>query len=147
MHKNLVWLGFLAMVFGAVIWVTIKAIYMFYLYTSLNATVSAENLNWSIEQLSDERFAMKAHYIYEVEERAFNGETVFKNDIYRNPLAAEDALKVYSQKDWTAWYSVRNPQYSSLQKNFPLKEFLSATVLWIIMLYFFGLGYYAAQKR
>jgi hypothetical protein len=147
MHKNYVWLGFLAMIVGAVGWLTIKALYLFYLYYSLNAEGPVENLKWSVEQLSEDRFALKADYIFPVKDQKYTGSTLFNNDIFWNPWTADEALKVYAQKSWTVWYSSSAPQYSSLQKNFPIKEWASAGILWVLLLYFFGLGYYVANKK
>lgn len=147
MHKNLVWLCFLSLVTGAVGWVTIKAFYLIYLYTSLNAAAPADHIDWGVQQLSEDRFAMKADYTFEARDKKYAGETLFKNDIFWNPWAAADAQTVYAQKDWTVWYSNGDPQYSSLEKNFPLKESISAGVLLILLLYFVGLGYYAATRK
>ena len=128
-------------------WITIKAIYLAYLYSSLNASTSIQEIKWTVEQLHEDRFVLKADYTFTVKDQQFSGETLFTNDVFWNPWTAQDALKVYDQKDWTVWYSGGNPQYSSLQKNFPLKECISAGVLWILMLYFFGLGYYVATRK
>lgn len=147
MHKNFVWLCFLSLATGAVGWFTLKALYMVYLYISLNATAPVEDLKWGVEQLSADQFVMKADYTFIAKEKQYSGETLFKDDIYWNPWVAEDALKVYSQKDWTVWYSSGNPQYSSLQKKFPLRECISAGVLWILLFYFLGLGYYVATRK
>lgn len=147
MHKNYVWLCFLSLATGAVGWFTLKALYAVYLFVALDVSAPAENLKWKVAQLSEDQFVMKADYTFTRKEQKFSGETLFKNDVYWNPWAAEDALKVYSTKDWTAWYSSGNPQYSSLQKNFPLKECISAGVLWILLLYFFGLGYYVVTRN
>lgn len=147
MHKNFIWLCFLSLITGGVGWITIKALYLVYLYMSLNTEAPAENLQWSVEQLSEDQFVTKANYNFKVKDQPYSGETLFKGDVYWNPSAAEDALKVYAQKDWSVWYSSRNPRYSSLQKNFPFKECISALVLWILLLYFFGLGYYVATRK
>lgn len=147
MHKNFIWLCFLSLVTGAVGWITIKTLYLVYLYMSLNAEAPAENLKWGVAKLSEDQFVMKADYIFNAKDQQYSGTTLFKNDIYWNPWSAEDAIKVYAQKDWTVWYSSKNPQYSSLQKNFPFKECISVIILWVLLLYFFGLGYYVATRK
>jgi len=147
MYKNFVWLCFLSLVTGAVGWFTIKALYAAYLYVSLNASAPVENIQWSVEQLNEERFVMKANYNFVFKGQEYSGETLFKNDVYWNFWAAEDSIKVYQQKDWQVWFSSTSPRYSSLQKNFPLKECISAAVLWVILIYFFCLGYYVATRK
>lgn len=147
MHKNFVWLCFLSLVTGAVGWFTIKTLYSVYLYMLLNAETNAHQINWAVEKLSEDQFTLKANYSFEVKDQTFLGETLFNNDVYLNPYAAEESLKVYSSKDWTVWFSRFYPQYSSLQKNFPLKECISAVILWLIWLYFLGLGYYVTKRK
>lgn len=147
MHKNRVWLGFLAMVIGAVGWYTIKTLYVLYLYSTLNASTTVDQIQWSVKQEKEDRFFVQAHYEFDVEKQKYSGETLFFNDVYWNSWAAEDAVKFYQNKEWQVWYSLNNPQHSSLQKNFPLKELISASVLWLLLVYFVGLGYYAAKKK
>lgn len=147
MHKNFVWLGFLSLITGAVGWFTLKTLYTIYLYTLLNVQVPAQDVTWSVEQLSSDQYVLKANYKYETKGEKQSGETLFKNDIFFNPWAAENSINVYASKDWVVWYSSYYPQYSSLQKNFPLKESISAIILWVIMFYFFGLGFYVAKRK
>lgn len=147
MHKNFIWLCFLSLIMGAVGWFTLKTLYAVYLYMSLDAATPVESIKWQVDRLNEDRFAVKAEYMFRVKAQTYQGDTTFKNDIYWNPWTAEDALKVYSQKEWTVWYSSRDPHYSSLQKNFPLKESISAIILWVVFMYFLGLGYYVATRK
>jgi hypothetical protein len=147
MHKNIVWLCFLSLVTGAVGWVTLKTFYLIYLYVSLDAQAPAENMKWVVERLQEDKYVMKADYTFKAKHKEYQGETLFLNDTFRNPWAGEDAMKVYSSKDWAAYYSSFNPQNSSLQRNFPLKESISSGVLWILLLYFAGVGYYVANRK
>lgn len=147
MHKNIFWICFLSLITGAVGWFTLKTLYLVSFYTLINTSAPVENIQWSVEQLKEDQFVLKAAYTFPLHGQIYAGETLFKNDIYWNPWTAEDSLKVYAQKEWTVWYSKLNPQYSSLQKNFPLKECISAGVLWILLIYFFCLGYYVAKRK
>lgn len=147
MHKNFIWLCFLSLIAGGVGWFTIKTLYMVYLYTSLNVAVPPDHLKWKVEQLSEDRFVPRADYSFNVKDKQYLGETLFENDMYWNQWTADEALKVYAQKDWIVWFSDHNPQYSSLQKNFPLKECISVGVLWVLLLYFLGLGYYVGSQK
>lgn len=147
MHKNYAWLCFLSLLTGAVGWIILKTFYLIYLFISLDASAPIANIRWEVKQLNEEKFVLKADYNFKVNDQTFSGETEFRNDIYWNPWAAQDALKVYEQKDWEVWYASHNPSYSSLQKNFPLKESVSSGILLVILLYFFGLGYYVATRK
>ena len=147
MHKNYVWLCFLSLITGAVGWYILKTLYAIYLYTLLTAQAPIEQISWGVEQIKEDQYVIRANYTFIVKNKEFEGKTLFTNDIHLNPDSAEASIKVYSSENWPVWFSSRDPRNSSLQKNFPLKESVSAGILWAILLYFYGLGYYVAKRK
>lgn len=147
MHKNFLWICFLSLITGAVGWFTLKTLYAVYLYALLTGETTPESIEWKINQLHEDQFILSADYHFNINQHKYLGQTSFKSDRYWNLWAAEDALKVYSQKEWPVWYAKSNPEISTLQKSFPLKECISVAILWILMFYFFGLGYYVAKTK
>lgn len=144
MHSNRYWLIFLAFLVIPVGWKSGEALYRLYGYYRLTGRTEGKVTQWSVEKKSDERYVLKAHYHFLIGSKEFESEDQFLNDSYLNAWAAEQAIK---QKTETTpvWYSARNPLVSSLQKKFPIKECLSAVVLWVLLLYFIGLGYYVGS--
>ena len=147
MHKNMVWIGFLALTAGFVGWITLKTLFLIYTYASLDSETKPEQTKWSVQELKEDRYFIKGSYSYKVDDEVLEGETVFKDDSFRNRYSAEESIKVYQNKDWQVYYFSLKPTISSLQKKFPLKESISSGVLWIILMYFVFLGIYAAKKQ
>ncbi|BBI18044.1 hypothetical protein [Neochlamydia sp. S13] len=145
MHKNLLWLSFLSLAAGVVGWFTFRALYLTCFYLAFTASAPIENIQWAIEPLSEDRVVVKADYRFTVNNKEYYGKTLFKNDAYRNPWAAEEALKAYKGRKQRVWYSPVHPQYSSLDQSFPFKENIYAIILWILLLYFFRIGWYVAK--
>lgn len=147
MHKNLFWQAFLVVVFSVALWHTGIALYSYYHYAHLKAKIAVTSIDWQIEEKSDENYFLKAFYQYDFRGKSFSGNTVFSEDAYRNHWAAEQAIKEFSSENWKVWFDPQDPAYSSLQKKFPFKEWVSAAILWALTLYFLWLGYYITRFK
>lgn len=142
---NTYWWIFLAVVAAALLWKGGDALYQLYGYYRLNAHTEAKIREWSVEKLSEERFVPKAHYQFEVDRMLFSNSYLFRHLHSLNLWAAEQEIKKLSQEKFQAWYSRANPQVSALQKNFPLKECLTAAFLAALLVYFVWLGHYVTR--
>lgn len=147
MHKNPIWLAFLACLVLIVLWFTGTAIYKIYLFERFDAYAEAQNVKWTVKEKSDEEFLLDAHYNFLVNGGEIKGDSLLTEASFWNAWAAEQMVKEYTNKKWIVWYSSKNPHYSTLQKNFPLKECISMGVLWALLFYFLWLGYYVAKYR
>jgi hypothetical protein len=147
MHKNYLWQAFIAVVFATTLWYTAVAIYSYYSYSHLKAQTTPSAMDWDIEEKSDEDYVVKAIYRFEFQNKSYPGNTSFTDTPYRNHWAAEQAAKEISKKDWKIWFDPQNPHHSSLQKEFPFKECISAAFLWGLVLYFLWLGFYVAKFK
>jgi hypothetical protein len=130
-----------------VAWFTIVAIYQIYLYARLNGHVETKDVQWSIKEISDESYLLKAHYTFFANNKLYSGESVLLGPHFRNVYAAEKGLSENASHPWIVWFSLANPEYSSLQKNFPVKECLSSLLLWGLLIYFFGLARYVQKLK
>lgn len=146
MHKNPLFLALLGLISLAFLWFAGIAGYQLYLYHSLDTPTTASVDLWDIEHKSDEEYLVSASYTYRVQEKLYNGKTIFNDWPFRNPWAAEELIKTRKKQKWTAWYNASNPSYSSLQKNFPSKECLSAGMLGALLLYFLWLSFYIPRR-
>jgi hypothetical protein len=75
----------------------------------------------------------------------YSGASVLTDEPFRNRWGAQEAITQYAAKEWRVWFDHKDPDYSSLQKKFPLKECVSAIFLWGLLLYFLWLGFYVAK--
>lgn len=147
MHNNFIWRAFLTLAFLVAVWFTIVAIYRYHNYSSLQAQTLASEIQGQIIEESSESYTLTATYRYEVGHQIFTGTSLWNDTNYRNQWAAEQDLKEFSARKWKVWYDPHHPEYSSLQKKFPLKECISSIVLWGLLLYFLGLGFYVGKLK
>jgi hypothetical protein len=63
-------------------------------------------------------------------------------DYYLNQPSAQEAIEQFGLRPWQIWIDSSNPSHSALQKKFPYKEVSYMFALWLITLYFIGLGQY-----
>lgn len=147
MHKNAVWLFFVATIFTITLFYTGKTSVKLYQYLQLSSEIEASATAWSIKQEAEDKFVPMAKYNFKVGKKFYEGETLFYNEATTNPWAAEESLKPLAAKQYHVWFQQKNPSNSSLQKSFPLKECIYAGILWIISIYFFWLGVYVAKMQ
>lgn len=145
MHPNRYWLVFLAIVAAAVCWKSGVALYRLYGYYRLTARTEGNFSDWSVVRKSEENYVLKTHYTFQAGQRTYESEYEFSDQPFLNAWGAEQAIKRGKPARGDVWYSSSNPRISSLQKNYPLKECLSAALLWGLLCYFIWLGYYVAS--
>lgn len=117
------------------------AIFKYYGYNRLKAETSAVNISFSVTPLNDEKFFLKGNYQYRVKDVLYSGETTFST-AYRNPYAAEEAMKEISKNYRTVWYDPNQPSFSSLEKIYPTKQIVYAFILFALWNYFIWGGYF-----
>lgn len=144
--ERYVWNGLLIAMLLVAIWFSVKSLYHFYEYLSLSDQTYAKSTQWSVREISDERYLLEADYQYDVSGATHKGHTLLDDPSFRNRWAAEQMIPQYSAKQWDVWYASKNPEYSTLQKGFSLKESISAMLLWGVLVYFVWLRYYYAAK-
>lgn len=146
MHKNPIWLTLLVITCLTTAWMTSKTYFSMRRYLALNESTIATKMEWSYETRSDEEFVPEGHYYFQYNGKTYEGISLLRNTVLLNESAAEDAIQHLSKKQFKIWFNPTNPKESSLHKSFPLKECLSTAILWGILLYFIGLGYYVGNQ-
>lgn len=144
MHANRYWWLFLVCIASVVCWKSGVALYRLYGYYRLTAHAEASLSDWSVVKLAEDSYVLKTRYRFQSGQRVFSADYLYYDSPYLNAWGAEKAIGKAPSKG-EVWYSARNPLVSTLQKNYPLKECLSAAALWALLLYFIWLGYYVAS--
>lgn len=147
MHKNFIWQAFLLIVFLATLWYTVIATYRYYSYIRLTAKTTPASMQWDIQEVSDEDYVLSANYGFKVGDQSFTGTTSWTKEPYRNHYAAEKAQEEFTAQNLVVWYDPSSPEHSSLQKELPLKECISAIFLWGLLLYFLWISFYVAKFK
>ncbi|MBA3815852.1 MAG: DUF3592 domain-containing protein [Parachlamydiaceae bacterium] len=147
MHKNTIYRAFLLAVILVTLWYSGIAIYRYYNYGRLTAQASLTSSEWQIQEVAEDEFYLEATYKFSVRQQVYAGRTSWPREFYRNRWAAEKDIPYVQKHHSVVWYQPSNPTHSSLQKKFPLKECLSAIVLWGLLLYFTWLGFYITRFK
>lgn len=142
--ENRIWTFFFVMLAAVALWFTGSSLYDLYGYMRLNASSPSTSITWNICKLSKDRYALKGLYTFSFQDKSYTNESLVTYPAYRNPFSAEAAIKEQNKRP-IVWFSSSNPARSALHKYFPIKESVSAVLLWSILFYFFCLKNYVSK--
>ncbi len=91
---------------------------------------------WKIIEKGASKFALKAHYTFEVQGKTHHGKTIFSKPYHLNRISAEKQIKIYTARQWPVWYQHSHPQHSSIEHLFPVKKCLYGLMVLGVFLYF-----------
>lgn len=140
MHRNPFWMLFISLVILSILGYTTYTMIEIWQYMRFDKQVAAQSIQWSIIALSDEAFIPNASYSYHIDGKTYQNQMRWK-ETYRNEWASQEAIARLKQSPPLIWFDSSSPEISTLQKNFPLKTTLYALLLWVLGIYFAGLGY------
>lgn len=144
-NKMRIFIAFIVIITIIVLGYAGAALYKVYQYNRLSAETNAENVSFSVKPHNDEKFFLHSSYYYKVNGKDYPGETTFTT-AYRNPYAAEEAMKEISKNYKTVWYDPSDPSFSSMDRSFPMKLVVYASILFAIWNYFIWGGYYYTKS-
>lgn len=147
MHNNLLYRAFLIGVLLTALWYTGTALYHYYTFSTLTAQTRPISMEWTIHEVAEDEFYLEASYSFLANQTTFQGKTSWPRIFYRNRWAAQQDEKFMEKQHQIVWFNANNPNHSSLQKNFPYKECISAAFLWGLFLYFLWLGFYVTKFK
>lgn len=147
MTKNRTWAALLAAAFLIVATYTGMTAHQVLAYASLAERTPALKVAWQVKTRSADRFVLEADFVYTVAGREFSGRTPFTARFYRSPEAADAAVAENRTKVWLVWYDPADPQHASLTRVFPYKSLFYSVILWGLLIYFTGLGYYVKKMH
>ena len=145
MYKNPFWILFLSLMAIGILFYSSRTAYHIWQYIRLDKQIEADQIHWSVISLSQEEFFPQESYEFKVKEKEYKGQSRW-HERSLNEWTAQDKIKKLIQSPPLVWYDSSSPENSDLQKIFPLKEVIYTGMLWLLGLYFTGLGYYV-QKR
>lgn len=147
MHSNKYWLAFLAAVLAITLGYVVVALWQVFVYYRYDGVVVAKEVQWSYDRVGRDKYALHAEYDYEVDGIQYRGATVFKEDVVRNPWAAERTVEAAKTHTWQVWYQKSAPKASTVERVFPTRQCVSAGAMVLLALYFVGLGYYVGMLK
>lgn len=126
---------------------SVMSLILMYQYIRLDSQIIPHSIHWSSHAFNEEHYVLKANYSFILNDKEYANEALLLKPWYRNQWAAEQDIPIQMKKKWNIWFSVSNPESSSLQKSFPIKECVSSILLWGIFVYFVLLGFYMEKMN
>lgn len=145
MQRNPFWIFFISVILLGTLGYTTYTLIKVWQYQRLDQQTQAQNIQWSIIPESDEAFIPFAHYSFVIDGKNYEGQTRWQ-EAYLNQWAAQEAIARLQQTPPRVWFDASTPEISSLQKNFPFKASFYTALLWVLGIYFLGLGYYVNRR-
>jgi len=146
MHRNPYWLGFLACVFLATLWIGGKTAYQLMNTLNLSKTTAPTSLMLSITKKSSSAFYPTAAYSYEVDGRSYEGRSLLEELKYlRQEPLEHDLNRIRTERNWIVYYNPANPSHSSLERNMPYKNIAYSVIMVGLLGYFVWLGFIAGK--
>lgn len=145
MHKNKIWLAFLALITLVVAWFIWGTVDKLRDYAAFTRASKTADIEWSVYSDSQNTYYLKGIFSFVDKAKKYSGETILFHESYSNPSAAERAIPQHIANNWKVWYDPDNPKNATLVKKFPTKELISTAILVGLWIYFIWLGFYVTQ--
>lgn len=146
MHPNSGWKFFLGVLSIAVLAYTLPTAWQWWRFLRLDTAVPAEDVTWSITMQKRDRFAPAAHFSYTVRGESYRGFRVLDQFSSKHLAEVESLGPILWQRSWTAWIQRGRPLPVLFDKVFPWKRTLYTFILWVLLIYFYSLGYYVRRR-
>lgn len=134
-----IWIGLVAVAAIALLWLGGRAGSDLWDYSRLNRLAPAQVHLWEVEKIDDSTYAIVASYTYRVKGEEYQGKYTFQQPSFLNRPSAESDSKKWQKLSWEAWYDGSEPSHSALQKFFPFKSVIRASLALIVLGYFYFL--------
>lgn len=116
-------------------------------WLQLDAEVPIQILSLSVKEIKPHRFGIEADYSYVIDGVSYNKKTWIKSKIFLNPLAAETFKNAIRKHPRTGWYSLQDKEFSSLERELPLKSYLHFLITLSVFIYFCYAKNFTSQLR
>jgi hypothetical protein len=106
----------------------------------LSQSTSGQVESWEVRQTGSDRFAVWAHYSYQLGEQKFEGADYLDRDTYRNPWTAERILEREPPNEVLVFHQASRPERSALGKQPVRQKGVMALMALALSLYFLWIG-------
>lgn len=141
MKRNVLWLIIVFLPFILFYLMSFKTVKEIYAYISLNQKTKSFIENFEIKNDERHRHKVYVSYTFQAKDKIFKNKS-FRGKSFLNHLNANDYAVKLSKNDFYIWYNKNNPNISSCEKTFPIKNCVYVFVSFLIVIYFFALKYY-----
>lgn len=126
------------------LWFSIKAFIDLNSFYRLTNETKASIEKVAIKNFKNKYFKIEVTYSFTASNiKYFNSKTLKK--VFINKYVANEFIQEYSKRDLIVYYNNTNPKISDIEKSFPIKTIIYATVTTLIFLYFVILKLYISK--
>ncbi|MBA2367804.1 MAG: hypothetical protein H0V82_02125 [Candidatus Protochlamydia sp.] len=143
-HQNIVWAIFVGMIAVCAVCYSAYALVQIYQYERLTTPLRPATLKWRVVREGEDHFVLQADYTYSFQGKIYEGRTYWR-PFYLNEWAAQEASDRFSVDRTAVWIDPSSPIKSTLQKEFPLKTSIYASILCGLVIYLLWLDRYLAR--
>lgn len=144
--RKFFFLAFLVILLGLLAWYWGDFFIKIYRYEKMNAKGFAVIDQWELHEKSNGKFYLSSSYHFFWNEKKYFEKTNFFRNIFLNEKSAKEWMEKEHQKEWQVWFDPENPQRSSLEKIFPLKELFKGAFVSFVFLYFWVFHFMKLRK-
>ncbi len=148
MHRNPIWLSFLSGIILLTLFFSYQAVEKSWVWGNYNQKMEVRVLSWEIIQNKSGDLEPELRYILPSETENKIITSRYKNKRFRNEWAANQFLdSVKNISTWTVWIRPDYFDSAMLERNFPWKSVIYASLLLGLTIYFFWLGAYVVKLQ
>jgi len=141
MKHKISWILVLIISGSIFVWFSFQLFLQTNKYIILNTPIKANIEKLEVNNDNKNKFLAVASYSFDVANKTFIHKGVFEKK-FINPLSAKAFCENISKNDFIIWYNSKNPNFSSVEKNFPIKNCVYSIITLIVFIYFLILKYY-----
>lgn len=148
------WVGFLLISGGIAAAFLIYAAKDTWKFLRLSCEVPIQILSLSVKEIQPHRFGIEASYSYVIDGVLHQKNSLIKEKVFLNPLAAEEFKNSTRKIPRSAWYSPQDKDYAFLEKELPYKAYLNFLIALSVFVYFcytrnfiLKLLFFASQRK
>jgi hypothetical protein len=128
------------------IWTSAKFTAEIFQYLRYSRAVEAEIVDWGVLEYAPDVFKICATYEFTVDGEKFSSQHLFTKLSFRNRYAAEETVRIWTNRKWTTWYRLPAPPRSVLEREFPLKSCVHMMISLGVVVYFAWLKRYLYKR-
>ncbi len=110
-------------------------------YFSLNLQTNATIDNFDIINNKKNSYKALVCYSFKVKDKTFKNKIIYSKN-FLNYMNANEFVEKLSHDNLPIWFNKKNPNISSFEKIFPIKNCVYVIITFIIFIYFLILKYY-----
>jgi hypothetical protein len=111
-----------------------------YLLLKKNVLANVDKLEIRLDKKN--RYEILAFYSFKIGNKVFFNKNCLRKK-FLNILSAQDYIKKNSEKKVIVWFNPKNPNITSIERKFPIKNCIYSVLCFSIFIYFVILKYYA----